>query len=898
MLRRSMSRPPTDRALAAAFVLSGAAALGNEIVWTRLLSAALGHEMLGVLGVLGGFFGGMALGAAVLHGRMRRSPDPLGAFARLEIVVALFAVLAPLVLPPLADLLPVWLGPDAADRANPVAVFVHTAVAGAVLVPATFAMGATFPALVEARRRLVRDDDGRGVAFLYAANTLGAVVGVLATIHLLLPALGMWGGGLACAALGLAAAGIARNVARRTNVPATPSDDVPFDLNTAADPDPHVADETWVLYVVAFGTGALGVGLEVVLVDVLGQVFDGTIYTFAAVLAVYLAGTWAGSRAYAPLAARARNGRPATVLAALLVLLGLAVPLAAHAATFVPSVFEVWARTDANTWQRSAVEAACAAIVFALPTFLMGLSFAHLVGLVPHRGVGRIYAANTLGSAVAPFVFGLWAIDRFGYADALYAVAYGYGAVFLFFTYFRRFGIGAKIGGIALLFAATVVGPRSLVLVAPDPDWKELERRETAMGLVLVSEFAGQDAPRDPPLRRLQVGKRYRMGGALAFGERRMGHLPLLLHPAPAEVLYLGVGTGATMGAVTTYEGVSATGVELVPAVLEMLPYFAATNGGLAEDPDVRLVAADARRFVAGERRRFDVIVADLFHPERDGAGSLYAREHFEHVRDRLAEGGVFVQWLPLHQFAFEDLRIVTRTFLDVFGEAHGFLGIYNVETPALALAAGGIDLAPERIAARLASHPVYRELLMADVRDVLAARLLGPDALRTLAEGAPANTDRNQRITLLAPRRPRTIPRGPENVARLLALSEPPKPAEIHGDDAEAWAAEADRFARALRLYLRGELVRTAEPDADVPRAAVDAYLSAYEIAPEFRPARGMLLQASLRDPATADRVLPLMIERAPDDVELVRFYASLLARRGDTDAVRDLLGGAGAGQ
>ena len=886
-----MARPPSDRALLLAFALSGAAALGDEIVWTRLLAAALGNEMLGVLGVLGGFFGGMAAGAWLFHGRARRGRRPLATFAVLELVVAAYALAAPFVLPWVGDGAAALLGPDAADRADLGEIARHVAIAGLGLLPATLAMGATFPAVVEARRRRRRDDDGRGVSRLYAANTLGAVLGVLGTVHVLLPSLGMVGAAVACAATGAAAAALALRDDRRDPVPRTPSPDTPIDLDTSKDPDPFVADELWPLLGAAVATGALGVGVEVVLVRVLGQVFDGTIYTFAAVLAVYLLGTFAGSQAYGAVAARARRGRPAGVLAGLFVALGLATVFAAQAATWTPALFDALAPDTASTLRRSAAEAACAAVVFAAPTVLMGAAFAHLVGLLPQRGVGRVYAANTLGSAAAPFVFGLWAIDRFGYADALYAVAYGYGATFLFFTYARRFGLAPKLTGLALVVAAAAAGPRDLALVPPDPDWTELTRRETAMGLVLVRERRRPAGAEGPPLRRLQVGKRYRMGGALAFGERRMGHLPLLLHPAPSRALYLGVGTGATMGAVTHFASLESVGVELVPAVLEMLPYFDDTNGGLAHAPQVTLHAADARRFVAADPTRYDVIVADLFHPERDGAGSLYTREHFEHVRDRLAPGGVFAQWLPLHQFAWEDLRIVARTFLDVFGAGSAYLGIYNVETPALALVAGGVDLAPERIAARLAADPVYRALLLDDVRDVLAARILGPDELIALADGAPPNTDRWPRITLWAPRRPRTTPRGPDNVRRLLALQRPPDADEIASPEAEDWAREGADFARALRLYLLGELARADAGEGPIPAAAVDAYLSAYEIAPEFRPARGMLLQAALRDGATAERVLPLMLERTPDDRAVARLYAEVLARRGDTGALRDLV-------
>ena len=46
--------------------LSGFAGLGYEIVWTRMLSATLGHEIIAVLAVVSAFFSGLALGSWTL----------------------------------------------------------------------------------------------------------------------------------------------------------------------------------------------------------------------------------------------------------------------------------------------------------------------------------------------------------------------------------------------------------------------------------------------------------------------------------------------------------------------------------------------------------------------------------------------------------------------------------------------------------------------------------------------------------------------------------------------------------------------------------------------------------------------------------------------------------------
>ena len=52
---------------------------------------------------------------------------------------------------------------------------------------------------------------------------------------------------------------------------------------------------------------------------------------------------------------------------------------------------------------------------------------------------------------------------------------------------------------------------------------------------------------------------------------------------------------------------------------------------------------------------RYDVIVSDNFHPARSGSAALYTVEHFAAVRERLRRGGVFCQWLPLHQLDMPD---------------------------------------------------------------------------------------------------------------------------------------------------------------------------------------------------------------------------------------------------
>src|SRR5262249_46376074 len=146
--------------------------------------------------------------------------------------------------------------------------------------------------------------------------------------------------------------------------------------------------------------------------------------------------------------------------------------------------------------------------------------------------------------------------------------------------------------------------------------------------------------------RYLEVNGHFRMGGTSSQrSDYRQAMVPLLLHPAPHRAIFLGVGTGATLIGGSKLPGMTVRGVELSPEVAALLPWFADKP---EENAAPLVTVADARRYIAADRSQYDVIIADLFHPALDGSGALYTAEHFAAVRERLAPGGIFCQWLPL----------------------------------------------------------------------------------------------------------------------------------------------------------------------------------------------------------------------------------------------------------
>jgi predicted membrane-bound spermidine synthase len=144
-----------------------------------------------------------------------------------------------------------------------------------------------------------------------------------------------------------------------------------------------------------------------------------------------------------------------------------------------------------------------------------------------------------------------------------------------------------------------------------------------------------------------------------------LGLVPVLLHTAPKRIAIIGLGSGDTVYSAAgrpETEGIDC--VEIIGGQIETLrALYDRTGyeglGGLLNDPRIRFVVGDGRRFVMHSRERFDIIEADALRPASAYSGTLYSREYFELLRGHLAPGGFAVTWAPTPR--------IHSTFADVF---------------------------------------------------------------------------------------------------------------------------------------------------------------------------------------------------------------------------------------
>ena len=132
-----------------------------------------------------------------------------------------------------------------------------------------------------------------------------------------------------------------------------------------------------------------------------------------------------------------------------------------------------------------------------------------------------------------------------------------------------------------------------------------------------------------------------------------LGLVPVMLHPAPAKVVIIGLGSGDTAySAAGRPETETLDCIEIIGGQIRTLRELHARTGyggltGLLTDPRIRVVTGDGRRYVMQSSERFDVIEADALRPSSAFSGNLYSREYFELFRGRLEPGGFAVTWAP-----------------------------------------------------------------------------------------------------------------------------------------------------------------------------------------------------------------------------------------------------------
>ncbi len=738
------------------FFLSGAAALVYEVLWMRWLALIFGVTTYATATVLATFMGGLALGSWVFGRWIDGRGHPLRVYALLEVGIGLYALAVPGIF---VGLRPAFVALHDLGLSATAFALGRALLAAAVLLLPTFLMGGTLPILV---RFLVRrrEDVGRGSGLLYFANTAGAVAGCLVAGFFLIEAVGLRGATWIAALTNFAVAGVALGIDRLHGEVAEPAGGEEAHAFVVTSPPAHRRLALWCITLSGFASLAY----EVLWTRALLRYLYNSTYAFTTMLSTFLAGIALGSALYSVFAGRIR--RPLLVFAGLQV--GVGVGFATSGLLFA-DLAELSAALVGGERITSFVDAmqamfAGSVLILFLPTLFLGASLPLATSICTRsmgtlgQGLGAVYASNTVGAIFGSLGVAFVLIPWLGMQGSLQllvglnlVLAWVLG-VAAFPQPVRRAVAAVAIGGVAVavlgvlpddLFRRTFSGEQGELVFYREGSTDtvgvlELGRGEARQRVIVYDDLRGT-------------------AGTPSVGPNHFqGHLPFLLHPGePRKALHIGFGVGNSLAAVASHEELERVdSVELSPNAIEAAPYFW-TNEDVLSNPRVRSIIADGRTFVMTSRESYDLIVMEPPETYTAGVVNLYTREFYEDAADRLAPGGLLVQWLFVGQAEVEHERMLLRAFHDVLPEAslwkqghRGGLLLVGSKGPF------AIDYA--RLRQRLREGPAQRDLAALPVVDadhLLSFFVLGPAEFAELVRDVPPVTEDRTVVDFSMPR-------------------------------------------------------------------------------------------------------------------------------------------------
>jgi len=653
----------------AIFILSGAAGLMYEVVWSRQLVLVFGNTTQAVSTILTGFFGGMAIGSwggGRLADRVRR---PLLLYGFLEAILVAVVLLTPLTFRLIGD---VYHGVFTPLEASPqVLALLRFGLALLALAPATILMGATLPTLT---RYLSGDAAHLSSAFgrLYAANTIGAIIGAAAAGLVLIEILGLTETlAVAAGCSGLASlTAIILDRRRRASAsdavaqvasPALEASALPDELPDA-EPRPRLA------LVVAFVSGLTSLAYQVLWTRLLASGTGNYTYVFTLILVVFLTGIAIGAVLFTLVRRWIRH--PVALLARTNVVVGF---LALAGVVFVLS------RPVQYTVEAGRIDGVISvlfwrALVVVLPaTIVMGLSFPASAALVAGRrgkvatSAGQLLAANTLGAIVGTFVVPFFVVPAIGSPDAIGVIALVNVALGLVLAHAApiRSNVGRVTSyGLGAVTAAVLVIALATNGILVDPSVANIEGRNGELFASHEDEIASVQAGSVSGYKQLWV-----TGASmtvLTVDAKLMPILALVLRPDAKSALIVAFGMGSAFRS-SVVAGLTTDAVELVPSVPTMFGYYYPDAAQILANPNGHVIIADGRNHMELTDKRYDIIVTDPPPPiESSGVSVISSLEYYRAGHDRLTPGGIMLQWVPYGQ-TIDEFRAHIRTIADVF---------------------------------------------------------------------------------------------------------------------------------------------------------------------------------------------------------------------------------------
>ncbi|MBN2383483.1 MFS transporter [bacterium] len=671
------------------FFLSGMTGLIYEIVWIRQLGLVFGGAAPSVGLVLGSYMLGLGLGALVLGRWADRVAAPLAIFGLIEGLVGLYG----LGFGPLLGLMErLYLGLP--GLMSPRLYLVKAVLSFLLLLFPTFLMGGTLPLVskfwIQQRYQL-----RTGLGLLYGVNTAGAVMGAALTGYCMLGWLGL-SMTTRCAAMinGLIIVIViflSRSNRRAIEIePKTVTASIIHkDKDIEEEPDiqgvARISYSAWqlkIIFFLLFCSGFTSLAYEVGWTRFFTVVLGNTSYGLASVLVAYLSGISLGSWLATRRMFETTTGENKFVVLQIIIALSSLVlhMIIGSVPALIAGQFEAY---GLSFWLLQLIQALFIMYFLLVPATCYGYLFPVVADLLVNRmtklgqSIGWLYLVNTIGATFGSLLMTFILVPLVGLDNSISIIIclnIALAGVMLLLI-----GTGAKQTRRLWTFVcASTLVVSTIIMVMPQDGMHQIHIGRIPDGWQIQHIYEDIEATVAIATGRDQsegvVRRLYMNGNPSASGlagpiqvERLESLLPLLLHPDPKSLLVIGFGSGITAGAARDFSLETIDAVEIVSDISIIAHEFVLENRHINDDPRLTLSIEDGRQYLKRVAKGYDVITTGPQHPTQVGSVHLYTREYFRDCAMRLNDQGIMAQWIPLYQFAPNDVLKVLTTMHDVF---------------------------------------------------------------------------------------------------------------------------------------------------------------------------------------------------------------------------------------
>ena len=656
-------------------LMAGMTAIIAQLVWVRYVTQLLGLSSLTIASVIGMSLLGLAVGN-LWGGKQLRFQSPLK-FAGVLLCGTGWAVLLLPAMFSLISALDATFFDSPATGGTTVGNLWILAVASPTLLVHFFA-GAVFPALLHGE-----DSTASTAGRIAAAETIGGCIGATLAGCLLME---LWGMRLTLLICGAAATLVGGCVWRVSKA-------------SVGEGDSHVAETKGaalfklspLIGLATFMAGIASLGLEVIWQRVLILLVGTDAYSLTIVVVAYLIGLAVGAALAAlwlKIDTRSieNSWMTWTSRVAVLQLAGalVSVLVLALLVYLTSGPGQAWLDDSISVMETPLLKrfALCCGLLL-FPAAVYGASWPLLLrALIERQGnqglektelaalAAKVYSLVALGNVAGVILTGFYLVPALGLqVSLLVLVAITAVAVWMI--------LGANLNrtAFALTIALVCIGLAKWVWLQPigivtTSEDELLYYREGPAHTVAVLAKSDQPAHRRLSVDGIVVGQ---SGDNIEEKQLLLAHLAPMLSAGGNPVkdtVVIGLGSGILSRELAAIGGsVSVTSVELSPSVIEAAEQFAdLSRPTTAESVTVQ---ADGVWWLKKQTRKFDAIISDgKSRPGHVGNSAFFSLDYYSSAAERLAEQGLFVQWVSLDADVRET-QIVIRTFAESFPHAY-----------------------------------------------------------------------------------------------------------------------------------------------------------------------------------------------------------------------------------